>query len=614
MKNTRGFIVLILAICGMSLFLPSCRSSAPKVARAHRLVLVSFDGLGEELLEDWLNTPGVTTGEGLAGMAEKGLKAQRVRMVNPTLTAVNHVSLITGAAPAQTGIVSNSFHIPGEALVKRHSGFTAPLGAPTLWERARKAGIRTGILLWPAADGKGPERSGDFGITWPDRALIWPGIHELRSQEAIRETELSSSDGLQTQSWTVGLGREPRRIQMEVAAFDGTPDGRPRFDSIAVRLQGEEEWRFIADRDWFEIRQPFLTKSGADSEPATGWCRILHLDHQSGDIRLYNGEFNTLSAYPQSFKKKIEEIAGPWPGTPDGRNIGEWWLDDSRGIDLDTYIEEVERLDRYLDKIAVWVMEHEDFGFLIAYHPSPDEYEHAGLIREPSQWAYSEGRAFAANQAMERVGRSTDRSAATLWSGIDPTRDTLVVLSDHGHMPIHSEVLINRALADAGLVTTVMENGRESVAADSPMVATCAGACAHIYLNLRGREEGGFLSEDEGGELLRKASRVLADLNLKGEAVVEKIFSHDELGPLGLLHPNSGDLVVFLNRGYTATSRLDGKSIRPSRYYGQHGYLNHYDALCGIFMARGGPVRPGELREISALDIAPRIARWLGIR
>ncbi len=72
-------------------------------------------------------------------------------------------------------------------------------------------------------------------------------------------------------------------------------------------------------------------------------------------------------------------------------------------------------------------------------------------------------------------------------------------------------------------------------------------------------------------------------------------------------------MVIFLRPGYSASSRLDGTVVRPSRYYGQHGYLNHYDDLCGIFLARGAPAGRGNLREIRSVEILPRVERWLGL-
>jgi len=597
------------------LFLASsfaCRSAAPGPEKARRLVLVSFDGLGENLLEKWLEQPGVTTPGGLQGMVNFGLRAESVRMVNPTLTAVNHASLITGALPSQTGIVNNSFHVPGDPITRRVNGFSAPNGAQTLWERARKAGIRTGVLLWPGCDGTTEERSGDFGLVWPDRPAASPRIHRLDPEKGHPETGVKSEDGVAAVSWEVRPGGKTGGYSFMVAVCDQTPDGHPAFDAVGVR--GESgQWQFYSARDWFELK-PEISRSGSESSiRSVGWCRILHLDRQTGSLRLYTGEFNTLKAYPEAFRSKILEIAGPWPGTPDGKNLADWWLDEGEGIDLDTYVEQVERLDRYLDSIATWVMENEDFGLLITYHPSPDEYEHAALIVDPKQWAYSPGTAFAAEKAMERIGRSADRSTARLFEGIDPSQDTLVVVSDHGHLPIHDEVLLNEALVEAGLITTTTSRGRQRIALDSPMAVFTAGACGHLYLNLEGREEGGIVSPEEASGLLRRAARVLADLNDEGRNVVEKIVPRDQLGSFGLDHPNSGDLVIFLEPGYTASSRIETPVIRPTRYYGQHGYLNHYDDLRGIFLARGGPVKAGPIGPVEAVDIAGRVARWLGI-
>ncbi|MEN8162851.1 MAG: alkaline phosphatase family protein, partial [Acidobacteriota bacterium] len=246
-------------------------------------------------------------------------------------------------------------------------------------------------------------------------------------------------------------------------------------------------------------------------------------------------------------------------------------------------------------------------------HPSPDEFLHGALIVDPDQWAWSAGTAVAAREALKRCGRSIDRSVAGLWRGLHPAEDVLLVVSDHGHLPVHDEVLINKALADEGLVETVEKRGRLSVSESSPMIAVTGGGMAHLYLNLQGRDPGGVVAKADAGQLLKRAARVLADLGVEGEPVVEKIAARDELAALGLDHLNSGDLVVFLKPGFAASSWLDGKVIRPTRYYGQHGYLNHHDALCGIFLARGAPAGRGKLKEMRAVDVAPKIEAWLGI-
>jgi predicted AlkP superfamily phosphohydrolase/phosphomutase len=608
------FLAVVLAVAGLSLTVPACRTGAPEGARAARVVMVSFDGLGAPLLDRWLANPTIATPGGLGGMADQGLKAERVRMVNPTLTAVNHASLITGALPAKTGVVSNTYRTRGDSLNRRTNGFGAASEVPPLWVRTRDAGLRTGILLWPGADFSTRDLSGDFGISWPVTPLLRPELVELDPIKAQAEPELPSVDGMETLRWrlpVVVAGEQ--RIQIEIAVMDAEPDGRSRYQTIAVRTEGEVSWRYLKEREWFETTLKATGPGDLGDEVYGAWSKILHLDIHRGGLRLYRGAFNRLLAFPRSFSDRLTPVVGPWPGVPDEKGLQAWWLDMGTGIDLDTYVEQVERLDRYLDAVATWVMDNEDFDFLLAYHPSPDEFLHAGLIVEKDQWAWSEGAAFAAREALNRCGRSIDRSVVGLWSGLNPVEDVLVVVSDHGLMPLHDEVLLNRALADAGLVETVEKHGRLRVADTSPLAVVTSGGMGHVYCNIKGRDPGGVVPRKEAGELLRRAARVLADIGVEGEPVIETIADREELAALGLDHPNSGDLVVFLKPGYAASSRLDGKVIRPSRYYGQHGYLNHHDALCGIFMARGTAAGRGRLKEIQSIDIVPRVASWLGL-
>lgn len=611
-RLTVGAMIGGLVLIGALTTAPGCRSGFPDGKRADRLVVVSLDSLGVTLLDRWLADPTITSPAGLGGMADRGLKADRVRMVNPTLTMVNHASLITGALPSKTGIVSNRFRTAGDPINRTTNGYTAPCEATPLWVKTMDAGLRTAVLLWPGADFTAPKRSGDFGISWPTRPLVPAEILDLEPDLAVPERELPSSDGVESLKWRTDITTAGGVIlTLDVAVLDAQPDGRPRYQTVAVRSDPAGSYRYVAEREWFDTRVD-VAEDGTD-RVFGAWSKVLHLDALRGGVRLYRGAFNVLPAFPESFSTAVTEAVGPWPGIPDNSRLEAWWLNMGEGIDLDTYVEQVERLDRYLDDIAAWVMEHETFDLLLAYHPSPDEFLHAGLIVDRRQWAWSEGTAFAARQALDRCGRSLDRSVAGLWSRLNPERDVLVVLSDHGQMPIHDVVRLNRALADAGLVETVEDRGRQRISATSPMAAVTSGGMGHLYLNLAGRDAGGVVKQAEAPDLLLRAAGVMADLGVEGEPVVEKVVSAEERAAYGLDHPNAGDLVVFLEPGYAASSGLDGPVIQPSRYYGQHGYLNHHDALCGIFMARGGPAGKGRIKEIRSVEIEPRLRRWLGL-
>ena len=145
------------------------------------------------------------------------------------------------------------------------------------------------------------------------------------------------------------------------------------------------------------------------------------------------------------------------------------------------------------------------------------------------------------------------------------------------------------------------------------MAAVTSAGCAHLYLNLEGREPGGVVAPAQAMDLLLRAARALSELEVDGRMVVERIANRQEAAALGLGHANSGDLVVFVHPGFTCSSALDGDLISPSRSYSQHGYLNHHPEMHGFFAARGTAVKPGKSERMSALDVAPTVARLMGI-
>lgn len=617
-RMTRSRALTLLGVVALAVIVsaPSCREPAgPPQARAERVVMVSYDGLGADLAWQWIRGGLATEPDGLAGLAGRGFAVHRLRMSSPTLTAVNHATLATGRKPSATGIVGNSFHRPGTPITRSTSGYATSPEVPALWAAASRQGVRVATLMWPAADAGAVDRMGDFGVVWPRAPLAASEVLELEVGQAATTGELLSEDGLPARLWALELPlgeAEPASVALEVAAYDGNPDGQPRYDTVAARIEGDSSWRLAGEREWLELE--LVAQAAKDQRPRRYalWGKPLSLDRIDGGVRFYRGAVWRLHGYPDDFEERITEAVGPFPGVPDERLLAEWWLDMSTGVDLDTFVEQAERLDRYLDHVAEWVLANEDLRLLLAYHPTPDEYQHASLLVAPDQWAYTPGSALAAREGLKRIGRSVDRSVAAMWRALNPSSDALLVVSDHGLVPIHSEVRIQRALEEAGLIEVVEEGGERRLAPTTPMVAFSSGGCTHLYLNLAGRETDGVVPPAEAGELLARAARALADLEQDGRPVVERILKRAEAAALGIDHPNSGDLVVFLRPGLTASSRLDGEPIAPSRYYAQHGYLASHDAMCGVLLARGAGIESAELEEMPATEVAPLVARWLG--
>jgi len=607
--------VMVMVTVATLMFFLSCQSGAPVTARPERVVMVSYDGVGGDLAWRWIEHGTATDRDGLAAMAADGLAVRRLRMVNPTLTAPNHATLSTGELPAVTGIVSNSWRRPGTPISSTVMGFAASPQAETLWSAAHRQGLRVGTLYWPGADAGALDRMGDFGVVWPGGPLASSDILELGPEAARRRDDLPSRDGVEVMWWPLEVSLDdarPETLRLELAVLDGNKDGRPRYDTLAWRLADTVEWRMVGEREWFGVE--FDARSSADfgTRRYGVWSKPLHMDRFRGGVRLYRGPAHRLRAYPDEFENRLTAAVGPWPGFPDDRLLAKWWLDVAEGIDLDTYLEQIERLDRYLDDVTAWVMANEDAELLLVGHPTADEYQHSSLVVDPDQWAWSRGAAVAASEGLKRVGRSVDRSVGDTWRLLDGSRDVLLVVSDHGHLPLHDLVDVYRVLANAGLLVTAAGPKGPVVAAESPMTATAHGGCAHLYLNRVGREPTGVVGSSETGELLARAARALADLSNDGEPVVELVLRRSEAAEHGLDHDNSGDLIAFLRPGYAFSTAAAAEEISPSRYYGQHGYLNHYDAMAGMLFARGAGLGAKHKKELEATEVARLVAVWLG--
>ena len=436
--------------------------------------MVSYDSVGADLAWRWIADGVAASPDGLAGMADYGLSAERMRMVDPTLTAVNHVYPRHGRRCGRDR--HREQHLPHSRNTDHGVGLrvSPPRATPRpLWVAARRNGLRVATLMWPGADGAAPDRMGDFGTVWPGPPLSPSEVLDLEPETAETTGEVPSNDGLPPLMWrlTIDLGASsPGGVGALVALVDADPNGVPRYDAVAVRLVDADDWSYVGEMEWVELT--FEAQGPDDPRPRRygAWCKVLHIDRLTGGLRFYRGGANRLTAYPDAFEDRLTEAIGPWPGEADMR-VADWWLDLDRGIDLDTFIEQGERLDRYLDRMTEWVLAEEDADLVLAYHSSVDVYQHAALITDPLQWAYSPGRALAGAEGLKRMGRSVDLSVASMWRALDPDRDALVVVSDHGQLPIFEVVRPNRAFADAGLVTIDDDGGRSRIAADTPMIA-----------------------------------------------------------------------------------------------------------------------------------------------
>jgi predicted AlkP superfamily pyrophosphatase or phosphodiesterase len=599
---------------------PAVLASAP-----HRVVMISLDGASSDELHR-LYAHGDLQAGGFARFFRDGAVAERMIPVNPTLTAVNHISLATGADAGHTGIVSNLFHPAGAPLTEKVSGFVAPIGAETLWEAVERQGKRVGVTTWPGADAnEKPEaprkrRTADWGMIYvntPDRradlvSLSLPQWQPYRGDSPFEVWSPVLAATLRSEA----VGTLPEGgDRYQVLALDHTDDEKVDYDAVAVSTPAAGEPIVLTRGAWGRVPCTVPAKNAAGGRPAqparaaTCSLKLVALEPQLGRVLFYFGAVYPLRAYPEDFAAALAREGLAWPGPPDGDRLEEAWAG-RPGIDLDTWTEQSERFARFFGDSLLVALARPDWDLLMAYLPVIDEAGHELLLADPRQEGYTGERERALAAARLRVWKAVDRELDRWLERIDLHDTTVVVVSDHGMTPVHTALDANVLLAEKGYLAADAEG--KVLPERTRAYAIGDGGICHVYVA-------------PGSESLLPALRQLfagwraaprGDARGEASEVLETIAGRSELAALGLDSPNSGELVLFAREGFSfhGSGLKEGRAARPSGVYGMHGYLNSHPDMHAIYLALGAGVKAGDASTLHSTDVAGRVAAWLGIR
>lgn len=409
------FVLTLFACAPATTPGPAVAPASPQLAaagRPHRVVLMSFDGLGADALERQTALP---TFDHLKRTAT----AARVIPVNPTLTSSTHASILTGADPQQHGVISNWFHAPGTPADQVARGIDTELGVETIVEAARRQGKRVGAVPFPTMDARTARRTADFGLVWTNSVTEGRVLQLKRSdfrrewvpptwtQRPQRRTSFSPVMRARVE-WRVS--RE-LRVDVDVVALDTTDDRVENYDAYVVESEDRE---LPIENGWFAV-----VKQGHGS-----WSKILDADKL--DVTLYWGAISRTNAYPETFRTLLDSEVGFWPGAPDER----------ADIDPITFMEQIERLADFLARAQALTVQRMQFDLLLAYQPVVDQAQHNFL-------GYDDA-------IIHRAFVAADRAAATVGSELDGNRDAFLLMGDHGLVPIAREIRLGVLLAQHG--------------------------------------------------------------------------------------------------------------------------------------------------------------------
>ena len=178
-------------------------STTPQVP-ARRVVLISFDA-GADWIVDRLIAAGKAPA--FAALAREGAQADAMISVIPSLTAVAHASLWTGAFPRSHGATDNYMPMAPAAahtLVERRSGYLSDvLRAEPIWDTAARYGKR--VMVVQASNGF------PFTNRFPDRVTHF----DVYANELLRGAVVNGVVGPDGLAFTIG--DTPARVTVKDA-------------------------------------------------------------------------------------------------------------------------------------------------------------------------------------------------------------------------------------------------------------------------------------------------------------------------------------------------------------------------------------------------------------
>ena len=183
--------------------------------------------------------------------------------------------------------------------------------------------------------------------------------------------------------------------------------------------------------------------------------------------------------------------------------------------DPNLFFQRVEAITDELSEISLFLFEEEAWDFFMVVFMGTDRIQHFF-------WKYVDDThpEYEKNMYTERVKhyyKKLDQIIARFLR-VTPTDTMVILLSDHGFCPIHSEVFINNYLHEHGMVK--LTEGKLKPETSSAI----SYGYGDIWLNVQGREPKGTIQLGrEYAQVREEIIRILENLRIKDEKPIKKV-------------------------------------------------------------------------------------------
>jgi len=238
--------------------------------------------------------------------------------------------------------------------------------------------------------------------------------------------------------------------------------------------------------------------------------------------------------------------------------------------------------DRLRGEAALYLWNHYRPDFLLVHFVWYDSQAHAFGPASPEAFTALES----ADQAIGKIRDAISSDSAT----------TLVVLSDHGFVPVEKEAAPLVVFAEHGLFA----RGADGSLALRRLGAVSAGGSLAVY----------WLEEPSADDRRRLATALD---RLRATGAVQEVVDRRQLEALEA-DPDA-ELTIEAAPGFYFSDRLEGPVVSDSpKDRGAHGYFPSHPGMEAMFTAVGREIARGKnLGRISLKQIAPTLAQVMGL-
>lgn len=589
-------MILQRSLLAMSLSLVAVSSYAKadeSTELASRGFFISIDGLNPSLLEPMHDQGQLAERHGLGWLMEQGIYAPKTWPVVTTLTAASHISTITCTPPSRHGITANNFLKAGQKV----SGFGADFTAEPLWKAASRQGFKTLALAYVGADGRTPDRSADFGLAYPDDALLGPTQTLSWDPSALVAASgwtltpiLSARTDLKEATITLVLNPrtlETKTVQVLIDLASAEPE--LYFDADKNLTNGQFGQAHVGDTKVIDF---FFTEE-ADASVLKGYkrrafARILPRTDAMLDVYVSKTSYN--NAYPATFRQQLDDANMVWP---------DYGIRSNKLSTIEN-IETLSMIDRFLTDVGVRFAPKLGADVVLFYQPLLDSIGHKYQSALPLP--FNPDGTDDVTKAFVYGFKVIDQNISRLLDRVRP-RDVVALMGDHGMDPAVKVVNLAPLLPHNEL---------------SHIEVVTSGALAMIYAPVADQSAQASAAADAIGVTLREA---LANVTFDGKSALGEAIRKSDPATRNTRRFGDewhyGEALWGITAGsgfYLQYDPLSDQVLDDASALGMHGQALSVPTMATALMIMGPGLRSRHVDEASLIDAVPTFADLMGMQ